>query len=156
MHEHPEGPSATSSICPRNIPIAKFYGNSAHSFGWFGLWFFPTYHPKVGGACGESTPQPALVENFFSWNNEKGIEVRPHTIRKLVLRLVWACLIDPFHCHVSKTKTYKHIPHQFLNYSAMQCKKSLHHLFMEREKGKNEHLPWPENQCFRFAWWWLI
>ncbi|XP_069115224.1 fibrocystin-L-like [Argopecten irradians] len=74
MHNHPEGPSFTSSVCPKLMTLGVFRNNSAHSFGWFGLWIFPTYTPRVGGVCGSANPTPAVFESFFTWNNEKGVE----------------------------------------------------------------------------------
>ena len=73
MHDHPDGPSFTESICPKLIPLGEFYNNSAHSFGWFGLWIFPDYFPKSGG-CDGSVAQPAVFRKLFAWNNEKGAE----------------------------------------------------------------------------------
>ncbi|XP_069121982.1 fibrocystin-L-like [Argopecten irradians] len=74
MHDHPEGPSFTSDVCPKLLTLGVFRNNSAHSFGWFGLWIFPDYTPRVGGVCGSAIPTPAVFESFFAWNNEKGIE----------------------------------------------------------------------------------
>ncbi|XP_060084827.1 fibrocystin-L-like, partial [Ylistrum balloti] len=74
MHDHPEGPSFTRSVCPKLITLGTFFNNSAHSFGWFGLWIFPTYTPRVDGICGSSVPQPVNFDTFDAWNNEKGVE----------------------------------------------------------------------------------
>lgn len=74
MDEHPLGPSATSSVCPRHVPLLRFFGNVGHSQGWFGIWIFPDYYPRVGGACGWAETELAIFDNFFSWHNEKGIE----------------------------------------------------------------------------------
>ncbi|XP_052286416.1 fibrocystin-L-like [Dreissena polymorpha] len=73
MHSHPDGPSFTTSVCPQNTELGIFYNNSAHSFGWFGLWVFEHYFPKKGG-CGGTEVAPAVFERFFSWNNDKGAE----------------------------------------------------------------------------------
>ncbi|XP_021354106.1 fibrocystin-L-like [Mizuhopecten yessoensis] len=74
MHDHPEGPSFTNTVCPKLVTLGVFHNNSAHSFGWFGLWIFPTYTPRVGGICGSSAPTPVVFDTFLTWNNEKGAE----------------------------------------------------------------------------------
>ena len=73
MHNHPEGPSFTDSVCPISVPLGVFLNNSAHSFGWFGLWIFPDYFPKKN-PCGVSEVEPAIFEGLFAWNNDKGAE----------------------------------------------------------------------------------
>ena len=40
IKEHPDGPSATSDICPMGLKLGEFRGNSAHSNGRFGLRIF--------------------------------------------------------------------------------------------------------------------
>ena len=40
MHKHPDGPSYTNDICPQNVPLRRFEGNTVHSQGWFGIWIF--------------------------------------------------------------------------------------------------------------------
>ena len=74
MHPHPEGPSHTSSYCPQNVELGKFYNNTVHSQGWFGLWIFETYTPRLGSGCGDKTTTPAVFQNIFVWNCEKGVE----------------------------------------------------------------------------------
>ena len=74
MHEHPDGPSFTPNICPKKVPLGQFYNNSAHSFGWFGLWIFQDYFPTEGGSCSSTVPVAAVFENLFAWNCEKGAE----------------------------------------------------------------------------------
>ena len=73
MHGHPDGPSFTPDVCPINVPLGVFYNNSAHSFGWFGLWIFPDYFP-LQGSCGGSAVEPAVFRGLTAWNNEKGAE----------------------------------------------------------------------------------
>ena len=51
MHEHPEGPGFDPDICPQSVPLGEYRDNTAHSLGWFGLWIFETYVPRVGGSC---------------------------------------------------------------------------------------------------------
>jgi hypothetical protein len=42
-----KGPSFRKDYCPKKIPFGKFYNNSAHSCGRFGVWIFPAYTPSV-------------------------------------------------------------------------------------------------------------
>ena len=37
IHEHPEGPSATDSICPMGNKLGAFQNNTAHSMGRYGF-----------------------------------------------------------------------------------------------------------------------
>lgn len=61
---NPTGPSADPSKFPRKQPVQEFSGNSAHSFGRYGLWVFPHYHPSA----------PSYFDNFLSWLNLIGVE----------------------------------------------------------------------------------
>ena len=72
---NPTGPSATPLVCPRGIPLGEFSNNSAHSFGWYGLWVYPNYHPQVGGGCATNDPQPAYFDSLLSWHNNQGAEL---------------------------------------------------------------------------------
>lgn len=71
---NPDGPSFTTSYCPRKIPFGMFFNNSVHSTGRFGLWIFPMYAPTISGACSDSRPSVAVFNNFVSWSNDKGAE----------------------------------------------------------------------------------
>ncbi|XP_045210443.2 fibrocystin-L-like isoform X2 [Mercenaria mercenaria] len=73
MHGHPDGPSFTETVCPIAVPLGVFLNNSAHSFGWFGLWIFPDYFPKKD-ACGGTEVEPAVFDGLYAWNNDKGAE----------------------------------------------------------------------------------
>ncbi|KAK7105773.1 hypothetical protein V1264_017108 [Littorina saxatilis] len=73
MHDHPEGPSFDASVCPKNVPLSRFENNTAHSFGWFGLWIFEDMFPTVGGACSGSS-QVSVFKTLTAWNCEKGAE----------------------------------------------------------------------------------
>ena len=87
MPVHPGGPSYTTAICPRNVPLLEFCNNTAHAQGWYGLWIFPTYYPMEGGGCSStlvSTPAstpvstpvstPAEFYSLTAWQVERGAE----------------------------------------------------------------------------------
>ena len=75
MSVNPGGPSFTESVWPRKIPLGEFRNNTAHSFGRYGLWIFPTYDPAVGGRCSGKTPAPAQFHSLLAYSNLKGFEV---------------------------------------------------------------------------------
>ena len=54
--------------------MGRFFNNSAHSCGRFGLWVFPSYHPTASGSCWDTTPKAAKFEYFTSYGNDKGAE----------------------------------------------------------------------------------
>ena len=64
LPEHPEGPSATTAVNPRQLPVEQFSDNTAHSFGWYGLWVFRRYHPL----------STVYYDRFTAWRNDKGVE----------------------------------------------------------------------------------
>ena len=72
LPNHPTGPSFTTSISPIHLPLGEFSGNSAHSFGWYGLWVFPSYFPGDNDVCKEE--KPAVFKDFLAWRNDKGLE----------------------------------------------------------------------------------
>ncbi|XP_022094388.1 fibrocystin-L-like [Acanthaster planci] len=74
MPAHPGGPSFTTTICPRNVPLREFRNNSAHTQGWYGLWVFPSYHPKKGGGCDATEDEPAKFYSLYAWETERGAE----------------------------------------------------------------------------------
>ena len=74
LPQNPTGPSQTSSVCPRHLPLEEFSGNTAHSFGWYGLWVFPEYYPREGGGCGDTVHSPAVFTDFLAWRCDKGVE----------------------------------------------------------------------------------
>ena len=74
LPEFPTGPSATRTVCPRHLPVEEFSDNTAHSFGWYGLWVFRNYSPRVGGGCDSQEHATAVFNNFTSWRNDRGVE----------------------------------------------------------------------------------
>ena len=74
LPKNPTGPSFTTSICPRKQPVLEFNGNTAHSFGWYGLWVFRQYRPSPSGKCNDNEHAPSFFDNFTSWHNDRGVE----------------------------------------------------------------------------------
>ena len=73
LPQNPTGPSFTTSVNPINLPLQEFNGNTAHSFGWYGIWIFPSYYP--GGKKTDCEKlEPAVFSNFFAWRNVRGVE----------------------------------------------------------------------------------
>lgn len=72
--DKPDGPSFTTSYCPRKIPLGKFFNNSVHSVGRFGLWIFPGYTPTPTGSCSDNNPGTAKFEYFTAYGCDKGAE----------------------------------------------------------------------------------
>ena len=81
IQRHPDGPSETTSYCSNNVPLGTFRDNSAHTFGWYGLWIFSMdgYFPKDGtresGYCNGQNTVPAVYERLTAWRCERGAEV---------------------------------------------------------------------------------
>ena len=71
---NPTGPSFTSSMCPQKQRVLEFADNSAHSFGWYGLWVFPDYVPTISGECGDKRHAPSYFDRLLSWRNDRGVE----------------------------------------------------------------------------------
>ncbi|CAF3592631.1 unnamed protein product [Rotaria sordida] len=76
MLRTPDGPSFAlyPSSCPYRHPFGRFFNNSVHSVGRFGVWFFPEYSPTVAGSCTSDAPYQAIVDGLVSWKNNRGIE----------------------------------------------------------------------------------
>ena len=81
LRTHPQGPSATLSVCPQGIPLGKFEGNRAHTNGRYGLHIFQTYVPRTDPCSPESIsdvneldhnanpPITATFSDFTSYKN---------------------------------------------------------------------------------------
>ncbi|CAF0756351.1 unnamed protein product [Brachionus calyciflorus] len=72
--DRPDGASYRPDYCPKKIPLGKFFNNTVHGVGRFGLWIFPGYHPSVTGACSDNNPSVAKFEHFTTYSNDKGAE----------------------------------------------------------------------------------
>ena len=68
MLSTPSGSNQDKSIHPQTETMGthgRFFNNTAHSQGWYGLWVFEFYFPK--GA-------PAVFERLTAWNCLRGAE----------------------------------------------------------------------------------
>ncbi|CAH8613574.1 unnamed protein product [Schistosoma intercalatum] len=74
MLENPSGPSTTTSICTRKIPLGIFENNTAHSNGWFALWIYESFFLTKTGTCGTTKWDKAVFRKLTAWNNNKGPE----------------------------------------------------------------------------------
>ncbi|CAK8682966.1 unnamed protein product [Clavelina lepadiformis] len=74
MHEHPDGPSYTPTVCQQKVELGEFSNNTVHSQGWFGLWIFQTYFPMKGSSCDSTEPSPAKFDSLTTWHCDKGAE----------------------------------------------------------------------------------
>ena len=80
--QNPDGPSRTNSYCPNGAPMGRFFNNSAHSNGLYGIWLFTAgekgWIPRDGsredGYC-SGNKITATFGNFIAWNNEIGVEI---------------------------------------------------------------------------------
>ena len=71
---NPTGPSFTTSVCPRKQRVLEFSNNTAHSFGWYGLWVFRQYFPTTSGECNDNKHAPSHFDGFLAWRNDRGVE----------------------------------------------------------------------------------
>ncbi|CAH8562789.1 unnamed protein product [Schistosoma turkestanicum] len=74
MLENPSGPSTTTTVCPRKIPLGIFENNTVHSQGWFALWIHESFFPTKTGTCGTTKWDKAVFRKLTAWNNNKGPE----------------------------------------------------------------------------------
>ena len=80
---NPDGPSRTTSYCPAKAPMGRFFNNTAHSCGLYGIWIFtagePGWRPMDGtrenGWCDGENYITATLGDFTAWNNEIGVEI---------------------------------------------------------------------------------
>ena len=74
LRAHPEGPSATDSICPTGERLGEFTDNQAHSSGRYGLRIFHELTPRTYPCLPiqpyeDNPPIPAEFTNFLGWKN---------------------------------------------------------------------------------------
>ncbi len=72
MLDNPDGPSYNRNYHPYVMPLGRFFNNSVHSSGEFGLWVFPKFLPQ--NSQWDSTIKPAVFESFTSYSCDKGAE----------------------------------------------------------------------------------
>ncbi|XP_063689847.1 fibrocystin-L-like isoform X2 [Bolinopsis microptera] len=75
MPAHPAGPSATNTVCPRNMGMKEFRGNEAHSCGRYGIWVWEFWNPRGDGSCEATTPNMTTLHDFHGWHNLRGVEI---------------------------------------------------------------------------------
>ena len=71
--DHPTGPSHTTTICPKNLPLGEFKDNTAHSNIRYGLRIFHSHVPR-GTSCDPTDPVTnpsitAVYENYLGYKN---------------------------------------------------------------------------------------
>jgi hypothetical protein len=80
LRAHPEGPSATTSICPTGERLGEFTDNQAHSVGRYALRVFHEHIPRtfpcqsirnnaLADPFSENPPVEAVYQNFVGWRN---------------------------------------------------------------------------------------
>jgi hypothetical protein len=56
------------------MPFGRFFNNSAHSVGRFGIWIFEQYNPSPSGNCRDTALSPAVFDRFTSYGSDMGAE----------------------------------------------------------------------------------
>ncbi|CAF3664415.1 unnamed protein product [Rotaria sordida] len=76
MLRTPDGPSFAMypNYCPYRQSFGRFFNNSVHSVGRFGVWIFPEYSPTIAGNCWNDAPYQAIFDRLTSWKNSRGFE----------------------------------------------------------------------------------
>ncbi|KAG1667228.1 hypothetical protein FOA52_009793 [Chlamydomonas sp. UWO 241] len=74
LDDHPTGPSATDTVCPKFTSLGQFKNNRAHSNMFYGLRvhpeFYPTESPCTSGIdSGDFTQVPAVFDGLISYKN---------------------------------------------------------------------------------------
>jgi hypothetical protein len=77
LTDHPIGPSATNTVCPKGVPFGLFTDNVAHSNAMFGLRIWNDFVPRTN-PCGPiaplwnttiNPPVTAVFKNFLGYMN---------------------------------------------------------------------------------------
>jgi hypothetical protein len=93
------------------MPLGRFFNNSVHSSGGFGLWVdifiiflkfminslrtkiilkvFPQFTPTSSGQCWDTKPKVAQFTNFISYSNDKGAEFEGSNNLQFRNFLIW-------------------------------------------------------------------
>jgi hypothetical protein len=79
LKEFPDGPSATSEICPRGMPVGVYEGNVSHSNRRFGLRFFivvprekpcsPSINPLAADPFLDNPSIHTIYRDFVTFKN---------------------------------------------------------------------------------------
>lgn len=74
IKEHPDGPSATSDICPQGLPVGESHDNIAHSYVRFGLRIFklfsstyPCMPPRDNSLLDPWSTNPSIQNTFSNY-----------------------------------------------------------------------------------------
>lgn len=84
IKDHPDGPSATSDICPQGMPVGESHDNIAHSYVRFGLRIFklfssqnPCKPPRDDSLVDPWSTNPSIQNRFYNYllwqNSEAGM-----------------------------------------------------------------------------------
>eukprot|EP00163_Fabomonas_tropica_P018886 TRINITY_DN3328_c0_g1_i3.p1 TRINITY_DN3328_c0_g1~~TRINITY_DN3328_c0_g1_i3.p1 ORF type:complete len:3589 (-),score=1271.65 TRINITY_DN3328_c0_g1_i3:183-10949(-) len=68
--DHPDGPSATTTVCPNRAKLGGFTGNRGHSNFRYGLRIFPEYKPMQNECNGGGT-LPVTYSDFEAYMNHR-------------------------------------------------------------------------------------
>jgi hypothetical protein len=78
--DHPDGPSATDTVCPVGMPLGAFRGNSAHSNGRYGLRIFNMYFPRTHPCLPITTESADVAANPQVRRLPSSREKNPHVV----------------------------------------------------------------------------
>ncbi|GIL53447.1 hypothetical protein Vafri_9024 [Volvox africanus] len=72
MLDYPDGPSATTKVCPKFTPLLEFTNNTAHSNMFYGLRIHPEFYPRnipCNGFYGVFQQMPAVFNGLVAYKN---------------------------------------------------------------------------------------
>ncbi|GIL53442.1 hypothetical protein Vafri_9024 [Volvox africanus] len=72
MLDNPEGPSYTTTVCPKFTPLLEFTNNTAHSNMFYGLRIHPEFYPRnipCNGFSGVFEQMPAVFNGLVAYKN---------------------------------------------------------------------------------------
>jgi len=82
---------------PYKQPLGRFYNNSVHSTGLFGVLITPRYTPTVSGTENDQQIKTAVFEGLTAWKNNVGME----SIMSYVIQIKNALLFDNSYTGIS-------------------------------------------------------